>query len=130
MSKRPYAYKLIRRLNDELEGSGCMFIPGKVNERTSKRDSSSSPMERSMKTPVYRDKECRTWYESCIYRDFKGVRRHKTKRGFKTKAEAATYLRTVNNQLSAIFNHAVRNYGHPSGPLAKAGCLPPDIQAA
>ena len=28
---KPYAYKLIRRLNEELEGSGCMFIPGKVN---------------------------------------------------------------------------------------------------
>ena len=28
---KPYAYKLIRRLNEELESSGCMFIPGKVN---------------------------------------------------------------------------------------------------
>lgn len=157
--------------------------------------------------PVYRDKERRTWYVSCIYRDFAGVRRHKTKRGFKTKADAArwemeftakagrntqmlfrdfvdcyeqdrrprlrentwftkehiirekllpffgdmrldeidagdivrwqnglvnhrdasgkpyapTYLRTVNNQLSAIFNHAVRYYGLPSSPVAKAG---------
>ena len=160
-----------------------------------------------MKMPVYRDKERKTWYVSCIYRDFKGERRHKTKRGFKTKADAArwemeftakagritqmlfqdfvdyyeqdrrprlrestwltkehiikekllpffgemkldevdaadvvrwqnglvnhrdgngkpyapTYLRTVNNQLSAIFNHAVRYYGLPSSPVAKAG---------
>ena len=28
---KPYAYKLIRKLNEELESSGCMFIPGKVN---------------------------------------------------------------------------------------------------
>ena len=28
---KPYAYKLIRRLNEELESSGCMFIPGKGN---------------------------------------------------------------------------------------------------
>lgn len=157
--------------------------------------------------PVYRDKERKSWYVSCIYRDFRGERKHKTKRGFKTKAEAAkwemeftakasmnthmlfrdfvdyyeqdrrprlrettwmtkeyiikdkllpffgdmkldeidagdivrwqnglvsyrnsdgepyapTYLRTVNNQLSAIFNHAVRYYGLPSSPVAKAG---------
>lgn len=157
--------------------------------------------------PVYRDQERSTWYVSCIYRDWKGERKHKTKRGFKTKAEAArwemafiakadkstgmlfrdfvdyyeqdrrprlrestwltkefiikekllpffgdmkldevgagdvvrwqnglvdhrdangkpysqTYLRTVNNQLSAIFNHAVRYYGLLSSPVAKAG---------
>ena len=28
---KPYAYKLIRKLNEELESTGCMFIPGKVN---------------------------------------------------------------------------------------------------
>jgi integrase len=31
---------------------------------------------------------------------------------------SATYLRTVNNQLSAIFNHAVRFYGLPKNPCA------------
>ncbi|MDU6011995.1 MAG: site-specific integrase [Slackia sp.] len=33
---------------------------------------------------------------------------------------APTYLRSVNNQLSAIFNHAVRYYGLKSNPCAKA----------
>lgn len=32
-----------------------------------------------------------------------------------------TYLRTVNNQLSAIFNHAVRFYGLMASPVSKAG---------
>lgn len=34
------------------------------------------------------------------------------------KSFSATYLRTVNNQLSAIFNHAVRFYGLPKNPCA------------
>lgn len=29
---KPYAYKLIRKLNEELERTGCMFIPGKINQ--------------------------------------------------------------------------------------------------
>ncbi len=204
---KPYAYKLIRRLNEELEGSGCMFIPGKVNRAYLEEKFFKLPKGKVEKMPVYRDKERRTWYVSCINRDFKGVRRHKTKRGFKTKAEAAkwemeftakagrntqmlfrdfvdyyeqdrrprlrestwltkehitkekllpffgemkldevdaadvvrwqntlvnhrdgngkpyapTSLRTMNNQLSAIFNHAVRYYGLPGSPVAKAG---------
>lgn len=32
-----------------------------------------------------------------------------------------TYLKTVHNQLSAIFNHAVRYYDLRSNPAAKAG---------
>ncbi len=32
-----------------------------------------------------------------------------------------TYIRTVENQLSAILNHAVKHYGLPSNPLQKAG---------
>ena len=32
-----------------------------------------------------------------------------------------TYLKTIHNQLSAIFNHAVRYYELPSNPAAKAG---------
>lgn len=32
-----------------------------------------------------------------------------------------TYIRTVENQLSAILNHAVKHYGLPSNPLQKTG---------
>ena len=31
------------------------------------------------------------------------------------------YFKTIHNQLSAMFNHAVRFYGLPDNPVAKAG---------
>lgn len=37
------------------------------------------------------------------------------------KPYSTTYLKTVHNQLSAVFNHAVRYYDLPSNPAAKAG---------
>ena len=37
------------------------------------------------------------------------------------KPYSPSYLKTVHNQLSAIFNHAVRFYGLQSNPAAKAG---------
>lgn len=39
----------------------------------------------------------------------------------KKKSYSQTYLKTVHNQLSAIFNHAVRHYDLRSNPAAKAG---------
>lgn len=39
----------------------------------------------------------------------------------KGKAYSLTYLKTVHNQLSAIFNHAVRYYDLPLNPAARAG---------
>ncbi|MDR1564004.1 MAG: site-specific integrase [Oscillospiraceae bacterium] len=47
--------------------------------------------------------------EMIAYRDEKG------------KAYSATYLKTLHNQLSCIFNHAVRFYELKSNPAAKAG---------
>ncbi len=41
----------------------------------------------------------------------------------KGKGYADTYLRTIQNQLSAIFNHAVRFYNLKSNPVRKAGAL-------
>ena len=37
------------------------------------------------------------------------------------KPYSSCYLKTVHNQLSAIFNHAVKFYGLPSNPAAKVG---------
>ena len=37
------------------------------------------------------------------------------------KKYSETYIRAVENQLSAILNHAVRHYGLPFNPLQKAG---------
>ena len=39
----------------------------------------------------------------------------------KGKPYSPTYLKTVHNQLSALFNHAVRYYGLQVNPAAKAG---------
>ncbi len=39
----------------------------------------------------------------------------------KGKPYSSTYLKTVHNQLSALFNHAVKYYGLQSNPAAKAG---------
>ena len=41
----------------------------------------------------------------------------------KKKPYSQTYLKTLHNQLSAIFNHAVRYYELRSNPAAKAGNL-------
>ena len=41
----------------------------------------------------------------------------------KGKPYSTTYLKTIHNQMSAIFNHAVRYYGLSSNPAAKAGSM-------
>ena len=41
----------------------------------------------------------------------------------KKQPYSQTYLKTVHNQLSAIFNHAVRHYDLQSNPAAKAGSM-------
>lgn len=46
------------------------------------------------------------------------IRCSKDKRG---KPHTPTYLKTIHNQLSAIFNHAVRYYDLRTNPAAKAG---------
>ena len=42
-------------------------------------------------------------------------------RNEKDEPYSPTYLKTLHNQLSAIFNHAVRFYDLKSNPAAKAG---------
>ncbi len=39
------------------------------------------------------------------------------------KAYSSVYLKTIHNQLSAIFNHAVRFYGLKENPTVKVGCM-------
>lgn len=127
-----------------------------------------------MKTPVYRS-ENGTFYSQCFYRDGRGAKRHKVKRGFATEHEAlmwekdflavhngtmdmlfadfvdvyateikpidvvrwqnqlidhkdangkpcsATYLRTINNRLNAIFNHVERYYDLTSDAAKRSG---------
>ena len=44
-------------------------------------------------------------------------------RNEKKQPYSQTYLKTVHNQLSAIFNHAVKHYDLRSNPAAKAGSM-------
>jgi integrase len=44
-------------------------------------------------------------------------------RGKNGKSFSATYLKTLHNQVSAIFNHALRFYDLKSNPAAKAGSI-------
>lgn len=152
---------------------------------------------------VYKDEKRNTWYCQFWYIDWQGIRKHKVKRGFKTKREAVnfeisfkdtaktnvditfeslyknykeqkmstlkestqetkiniienhilpyfkkrkiaeiasqdimkwqnevrklgysdTYLKTINNQLSTIFNYAVKHYGLTTNPCQIAGSM-------
>lgn len=48
------------------------------------------------------------------------MRKIKNKKG---EPFSQVYLKTLHNQLSAIFNHAVQFYDMPSNPARKAGCM-------
>lgn len=68
------------------------------------------PYFQNRKISEITSKDVRTWQNELLaYRDEKG------------KPYSQTYLKTVHNQLSAIFNHAVRYYDLRSNPAAKAG---------
>lgn len=41
--------------------------------------------------PVYKDDNNGTFYVQCYYRDARGSKRHKTKRGFSSEVEAAVW---------------------------------------
>ena len=41
--------------------------------------------------PVYKDDGNGTFYVQCYYRDARGSKRHKTKRGFSSEVEAAVW---------------------------------------
>jgi len=68
------------------------------------------PYFQNRKISEITSKDVRAWQNELLaYRDEKG------------KPYSQTYLKTVHNQLSAIFNHAVRYYELRSNPAAKAG---------
>jgi len=50
---------------------------------------------------AYKDKSQNTWYTSFYYKDWRGERKRKLKRGFTTKREALEWEREFLNQLSA-----------------------------
>lgn len=95
---------------------------------------------------VYQEKDKGTWRVVFRYTDFTGERKQTQKRGFKTKREATAwehemmayrdekgkpysvdYLKTIQAQLTAIFNHAVNYYNLPCNPARQAGSMGKEI---
>lgn len=92
---RSYAYRLIRRLNDEPVETGNIVIPGKVsaghfNERLAGKTANPTA---AFAMSVSKDSKCGTWYVRCWYRDWQNERHKKTKRGFKSKKDAEIWER-------------------------------------
>ena len=56
--------------------------------------------------PAYKDKQRGTWFASFHYKDWTGKDIHKY------------YLKTLNAQLAALFNFAIRNYGLTKNPCS------------
>ena len=70
----------------------------------------------------------RSYYTAAEVREMMGVSRDTAYRMIRSlrsdliaKPYSQTYLKTLHNQLSAIFNHAVRYYELRSNPAAKVG---------
>ena len=80
-----------------------------VYERTHYSDKDSAVFQNKRLSDV-QPKDVIAWQNEMLnYRDGKG------------KPYSPTYLKTLHNQLSAIFNHGVRYYGLKSNPAAIAG---------
>lgn len=71
---------------------------------------------------AYKDEERGTWYVSFHSYDWTGKNKRKLKRGFNTRKEALD-LKTIQSEMSALFNHAVRIYELKESPVVKAGPL-------
>ena len=114
---KPYAYKLIRQLNEELKAKGFITISGRINreyfnERLygARKENSWITKQNIVETKILpyfgqrkisaiTTKDVIAWQnEQLAYRDEKH------------KPYSQTYLKTLHNQLSAIFNHAVRGF--------------------
>ena len=68
--------------------------------------------------PYFKDKKMNSITAKDVIKWQNEMMGHRDKNG---KGYSQTYLKTIHNQLSAIFNHAVRFYDLTSNPAAKAG---------
>lgn len=143
---KPYAYKLIRQLNEDLKEKG---FPTKREaqewERSFQMQTSvdmdmtfeafvelyTKDMKPRLKENTWRTKENIIQTKILPYFGKKGISAITTKdviawqnellayRDDKNNSYSKTYLKTLHNQLSAIFNHAVRFYSLRANPAAK-----------
>ena len=109
---KPYAYKLVREMNEELRKKGFLTIPGRVSRRTSRKNSMGCGTDNKEGTtmPAYKDKAKGTWYASFYYEDWTGKKVKKMKRGFPTKREALEWERTFLQQQTADLEMTFENF--------------------
>ena len=61
-----YAYKVIRRLNDELKAKGFVTIAGRINRQYLTKGS-TDPDRRDVTMPVYKNEDNGTWYMEGVF---------------------------------------------------------------
>ena len=81
--KKGSAYEVIRQMNREQRPSGAWWSAG-ASAATCSRPATS----RRWTMPAYKDKKTGLFYVQFYYRDVRGARRHKNKKGFQTELEA------------------------------------------
>ncbi len=72
--------------------------------------------------PVYKDGNNGTFYVQCYYRDARGSKRHKTKRGFSSEVEAAVWesqFKSLNGgAMDMTFSEFVEVYASEVKPVS------------
>lgn len=103
-----FAYKIIQEMNEEQIKKAARWSRAASALIISKQD--SLPV---MKMPVYRSKNG-TFYSQCFYRDGRGAKCHKVKRGFTTELEALmwekNFLVVHNGTMDMLFADFVDVY--------------------
>lgn len=89
-----YAYKLIRKLNKELQSTGCITIPGRIDRKFFHENfTQPKQLKGAIKMGAFKNEKNGTWYVQFRYTDWQGLRQQKLKRGFATKREAQEWER-------------------------------------
>lgn len=110
-----YSYKLIRRLNAELEADGFVTIKGRVSTQYFlKRIYGLSTDKEEGQMAVIKNHKTGMWEVRTYYKDLTGARKQKTKRGFAKKSEALEWERNFklkeNQSISMSFKSFVDIY--------------------
>lgn len=110
-----YAYKLIRRLNAELEAEGFVTIKGRVSTQYfMERIYGLSTDKEVGWMAVIKNKKTGMWKVRTYYKDLTGERKQKTKRGFAKKSETIEWERNFklkeNQSISMSFQSFVDIY--------------------
>ena len=104
----PYAYKLIRELNEELRKTGCITIAGRIDRKFFHEKFYRRKEGNQM--AAFKDKKNGSWYVQFRYTDRRGERQQKLKRGFATKKEAQAWEREFLMQKQADINMSFESF--------------------